>query len=148
LGEEAGRVSFTTELDCGNHRIREPSNEGFGTISVDLDSADNVLRAEDPVLIKIDVEGEELRVLKGSGRILQKKSLIAVVMETFRPHNFAQADLIAAEAILSEHGFVPMAYKPWQRELVVLTQPSDGGQNTIYVRGPGEVAQRLNPHFS
>ena len=141
-------MSFTTELDCGNHRIREPSNEGFGTISVDLDSADNVLRAEDPVLIKIDVEGEELRVLKGSGRILQKKSLIAVVMETFRPHNFAQADLIAAEAILSEHGFVPMAYKPWQRELVCY-DPTKRWRPKYDLRArTGEVAQRLNPDIS
>jgi hypothetical protein len=92
------------------------------------------LQHENPVVIKIDVEGEELGVLRGALNILAKPSLRAVVMETFRPLHHATPALIASEAILLEHGFIPMAYEPWKRELRPLLKPSDGTQNTIYVR--------------
>ena len=143
LSDQAGSVSFTADLDSGNHRIRDQAEAVNKTITVELARADDILRLEYPALMKIDVEGEELGVLKGGRSLLGKDSLRAVVMETFRPHNFATPTLIAAEAILREHDFVPMAYNPWRRELLPLVQPSDGAQNTIYVRDPLAVSARL-----
>jgi len=143
LSDEVGRVSFTADLDAGNHRVRWESDAEFGSVSVDFDRADNLLRGEDPVVMKIDVEGEELSVLKGSRDVLSKPSLAAVVMETFRPQNFAKPALIESEAILREHGFVPMAYDPWKRGLLPLVRPSDGAQNSIYIRSPDAVLSRV-----
>jgi FkbM family methyltransferase len=143
LSDFAGRVSFTADLDAGNHRVRDGGGPREKTITVDLARADDLLADENPALIKIDVEGEELGVLNGARDILAKPSLCAVVMETFRPSNFAEPALIAAEAILGEHGFVPMAYNPWKRDLQPLLRPSDGTQNTIYVRAPSAVGARL-----
>lgn len=143
LSEQAGEVSFTADLDAGNHRVRNQAEPAGNRITVKLARADDILGAENPVLIKIDVEGEELGVLQGGCGILAKPSLSAVVMETFRPHNFTQPALVAAEAILREHDFVPVAYDPWKRELMPLLQPSDGGQNTIYVRDPSGLVARL-----
>ncbi len=143
LAEEAGRVTFTADLDAGNHRLREPSDSSFGVIGVDLDKADNALRGESPVILKIDVEGEELGVLKGAREVLSSPSLSAIVMETFRPQNYADPKLIEAEEILRGHGFVPMAYDPWTRSLLPLANPGDGAQNTIYLRGAESVLSRL-----
>lgn len=143
LSDQAGQVTFTADLDAGNHRVHDGEKSASQTITVELARADDILERENPVLIKIDVEGEELGVLKGGRRVLARPSLCAVVMETFRPHNFAQPSLIAAEAILREHDFVPVAYDPWKRELSPLLQPADGGQNTIYVREPALLADRL-----
>jgi FkbM family methyltransferase len=134
LSDEVGRVGFTADLDAGNHRVQEQSGAGSSVIYVDLDRADNVLLGEDPVLLKIDVEGEELRVLKGALGVLSKPSLLAVVMETFRPQNFSVPSLIEAESILRGHGFVPVAYDPRGRKLRRLVRPNEGMQNTIYVR--------------
>jgi len=134
LSDFSGQVSFTADLDAGNHLVRDREEAGHPTVSVELRRADDVLRDTNPVVIKIDVEGEELGVLRGGRNILAKPSLRAVVMETFRPANFAKPALIASEAILLEHGFIPMAYEPWKRELMPLIKPSDGMQNTIYVR--------------
>ncbi len=143
VGEEVGRVSFTAELDAGNHRLREPADAGAGVTTVDLEQADHVLRGEIPVLLKIDVEGEELGVLKGARQVLSAPSLVAVVMETFRPQDFAEPKLIEAEALLREQGFTPVAYNPWKRSLMPLVKPSDGAQNTIYVRDSDAVRSRL-----
>jgi FkbM family methyltransferase len=134
LSDFAGQVTFTADLDAGNHRLRGGEETGNNTVAVELRRADDVLRDKNPVVIKIDVEGEELGVLRGGRNILAKPSLRAVVMETFRPFNFAKPALIAAEAILLEHGFIPMAYEPWKRELRPLLKPSDGMQNTTYIR--------------
>ena len=72
-------------------------------------------------------------------------------METFRPFNYAMPALIAAETILREHGFFPMAYNPWTRELTPLLLPNEGTQNTIYVRDSLTVGAHLkeaNPVYA
>ena len=143
LSDEVGRVTFTTNLDSGNHRVRKQSDAEFGSATVDFDRADNLLRGENPVVLKIDVEGEELGVLKGAGDVLSAPSLAAVVMETFRPQDFADPDLVESEAILREHDFIPVGYNPWSRDIAPLVKPGDGAQNTIYVRSQDAVLVRL-----
>jgi FkbM family methyltransferase len=143
LSDFAGQASFTADLDSGNHLIHGQEEADHQAVTVELQRADDVLRDKNPVVIKIDVEGEELGVLRGGRNILAKPSLRAVVMETFRPSNFAKPKLIASEAILFEHGFIPVAYEPRKRELRPLLKPSDGTQNTIYVRDHSAVLALL-----
>jgi FkbM family methyltransferase len=111
LGEKKQQVKFTSNLDAGNRRI-EGSEERNGSIVVDLERADSVLRRENPVAIKIDVEGEELGVLKGAREILSSPSLLALIVETFRPQNSRHPALIALEGLLNQYGFLPVAYDP------------------------------------
>ncbi len=143
LGDGDRQVTFTADHDAGNHELGDGEAQNGGTVTVDLRTADRLLAAERPVAIKIDVEGGELGVLRGGRAILGKPSLRAVVMETFRPLNYAEPSLVASEAILREHGFLPMAYEPWKRELRHLHEPSDGAQNTIYVREPTQLVPIL-----
>lgn len=70
---------------------------------------DDILSGEDPKLIKIDVEGFELRVLKGLEQLLIK-SRAPVVMEMIASH-LANADT-KAEDIVSF--MIGLGYKPFQ----------------------------------
>ncbi len=144
LGETTAEVRFSSDLDTGNHQLdsREPSRNGG--IQVKLLRMDDILSAEAPVLIKIDVEGSELSVLKGATETLKKPSLLALVIETFRPLNYQRSDLKKIEGLLKENGFLPSSYAPALRSLAPLQGPADGGQNTIYVRAGANVDERLN----
>jgi FkbM family methyltransferase len=141
LGERNEMAWFTVHLDSTNHQTGE-GTDGSGT-RVQLRRMDDVLSCERPCLIKIDVEGAELNVLRAAGDTLQRDSLLALVVETFRPRDHATPKLREMETLLSEHGFAPCAYDPWSRSIVELRDPAAGGQNTIYVRNLPEVASRL-----
>jgi len=143
VGESPGKAVFTSTLDAGNHLLRDGEAPPGGCIEVEVGRLDDLLGNESPTLIKIDVEGEELGVLRGGPKVLARSTLSAVIVETFRPHNFALPSLIAVEALLRDAGFQPMQYRPQTRELRPLEKPSDGSQNTIYVRDAQSVLKRL-----
>jgi FkbM family methyltransferase len=143
LAEEAGQVMFTSGFDTGNHRIKANAEVDCGTVTVDLVRADTILRGEAPVVLKIDVEGEELGVLKGAREVLSTSSLVSVVVETFRPQNANTPNLLALEELLREHGFLPMVYDPWRRTLQPILKKEEGSQNTIYVRSRDEALSRI-----
>jgi FkbM family methyltransferase len=142
LGEAVGTIPFTAELDAGNHRIPmvtdniggDACSSSVGQIDVPMTTADAALAGRTPVLIKIDVEGEELAVLNGARQVLARSGLVAVIIETFRPHNHGREPLITIERELSLLGFHPVEYSPVSRKIRSLTVPSDGSQNTIYLR--------------
>jgi FkbM family methyltransferase len=143
LGSEPGHARFTAGLDAGNHILRGDGESAADTVDVRIETLDAHLGDERPVLIKIDVEGEELGVLQGARASLERPSLAALIIETFRPSNHARPELVALEALLGDSGFQPMAYDPRTRLLRALREPSEGGQNTLYVRNPSSVSERL-----
>jgi FkbM family methyltransferase len=143
LGESARTALFTSGLDAGNHLIGEQDGEANERVSVEVGRMDDFLDREIPVLIKIDVEGQEVAVLRGGRAVLARDSLAAVIVETFRPANFGGPALVALEGILGEFGFNPMSYDPAKRILRPLLKPFEGSQNTIYVRDADATAMRL-----
>ena len=75
---------------------------------IKVSTLDNECFSSDPVLIKIDVEGFEENILRGSVDILMKDSLLAIIIEgqTKNVNN-----------ILSNFGFKDLNYEPFKREL-------------------------------
>lgn len=75
---------------------------------VEVSSLDVECCLEDPVLLKIDVEGYEENILKGAFKTLMKDSLLAIIIEgqTKNVNN-----------ILSSFGFEDFNYNPFKREL-------------------------------
>ena len=144
LSDAPGVVTMTADEDVGNHIVASASPQGKG-VAVPCDTLDRVCTGGTPVAVKLDLEGHELAALRGAGRILADAALLAVVVETFRPHNWQLESLRELERLLYDHGLTPHDYDPAARELVPLTEPSAGGQNTIFARVGAELTTRLNP---
>jgi FkbM family methyltransferase len=99
----------SSSLLISNHRQREafPGAESNRSISVEIRRLDEVLAARDlltPVLLKIDVQGGELGVLRGAEALL--KSIDAVLLEaSFVELYVGQALVDDLWSFLNGHGF-------------------------------------------
>ncbi|SKB05904.1 methyltransferase, FkbM family [Prosthecobacter debontii] len=143
VGDSPGRVRITTDLGPGNHLTMNVSEES-PSIEVDLVTMKCLSEKEGgPTFVKIDVEGYELEVLQGAGDLLSSRELIGFLIETFRPNNWHLPKFQELECLLAKYGFLPYAYDAAANRLYKLEKPSDGFNNTLYLRDINVVKQRL-----
>jgi len=137
-------LKFTSNLNTENHVVFNNScDRDTNIIDVPVRKLDGLIPECDPLLIKIDVEGFELQVLKGADKTLKSKSLLVVIMETF-----AKSDL---DKYLCEYGFKPYTYNPFNKELSVFNGKSKKvfHDNTLYIKNIEKVNERIksSPKF-
>ena len=139
LGSERGVARFTENLGTENHVSQ--NGDLSGTNEVQVATLDAMLEGLLPVLIKIDVEGFETKVMAGAARTLRQPSLQALIME--RANNGAAFgfDEDALHREIRALAFTPCAYDPWSRTLSRL--PDDAMGNLIYVKDFAAAQRRL-----
>ncbi|MFN2601740.1 MAG: FkbM family methyltransferase [Gemmatimonadaceae bacterium] len=147
-GSEDGELVFTKGLDSVNHVVG-PDDHTKGGTTVRVRRLDTVLHAENPVVMKIDVEGYEMLVLRGAEALLNNDTLLAVVLEMNGSGARYGIDEKEIDELMVRHGFVARSYDPRERKLTPVPNPNPSG-NRIYVRNPADVEQRLRsaPRFS
>lgn len=138
LSFTAGKLRFSSDLDTVNHVLRD--GEEVKSIDVDVSRLDDLLTVDpnQAVVIKIDVEGHELSVLKGAESTLKSTNVLAVVMETNGSglsYGVTDDDLVD---FMSKCGFEALGYLAMQRKL---TTPHGG--NTVFVRDKVAMMERL-----
>lgn len=103
-----------------------------------------------PALIKIDVEGFELPVLRGSGDLLERPELMALIMELNGSGTRYGVDEREILILMKDRGFIPCHYNPFSRMLQPLDGKDTSGGNTIFVRDVAGTSSRLlaAPSFS
>lgn len=143
VGSEHGTVMLTSELRAANHIVGADDAADTSQVAVPLTRLDDELEQTAPALIKIDVEGYEQAVLDGAQAVLRKESLLAVILEDvglgrrYGPSSDQHARMLGL-------GFRSYRYEPGTRELVDLDgEPNRAGFNTLYVRNPALVKERL-----
>ena len=140
LGDEEGRLLFSSGSDTMNHVVTEDEARTIPTVEVPVKRVDDVVTGIAPRLAKIDVEGWEAHVLKGLTRILDDPDLAAVIMETNESSDrYRENGQDEAEAIMVAAGFKACAYDPFKREIV----EGEGAENTIFVRDFDSVRERV-----
>lgn len=138
VGDTEGELRFSTDESCMNHVLAEGE---FVTNSVAVPVLPlDVALPEPPALIKIDVEGFETMVLKGAQKTLASPQLIALLIELNGSGSRYGFDEGAIPDALSEFGFHPYSYNPWQRKLSPLATKSQSSGNTLFIRNI-ELAQ-------
>jgi FkbM family methyltransferase len=141
VGKEPGELRFSTGSGPTNHVLTDGEGDAQ-SVTVPVDSLDNIAAGWAPVMMKIDVEGFEANVIQGAPELLAQPSLQAVLIELNglgARYGFSDADI---HARLLEFGFHPMRYDPFARRLVALEGHNTSG-NTLYVRPSEALEQRL-----
>lgn len=142
LGSEEKTVLFSTRLDTVNHIIASSSNYEAYSSEIKLTTLDNVLKDhENPLMIKIDVEGFEAEVLMGMRSTLLSGRLKAIIIELNSSGMRYGFDDDIIDLNLRSHGFEPFDYDPLTRLLSPLKHFTT--TNTIYIRDKDFVFRRL-----
>lgn len=142
VGAASGRARITVALDTGN-RITARADASDETIEVEVVALDAIDGARDACIVKIDVEGFELEVLKGAPRLLESPTLLGVIMETNRAASGQGGSDTAAHEVMLAIGFKPFTYEPFTRRLVSLGTSLKQDANTIYVRDVARAQERV-----
>jgi FkbM family methyltransferase len=139
LGAEDGMLRFTEGLGTENYVCLDSAVRD--TIKVGVTTLDKMLADQKPVLLKMDVEGFETKVITGAGQTLSCPTLQAIIIERYgNAERYGDNEAKLHERIRS-NSFEPCTYSPRNRTLCRLA-PDDTG-NIIYVRNFDTAQQRL-----
>lgn len=127
IADRPGVLRFSSTDDTMN-RIVEA--DGEGVISVEVETVDGLLEGNCPMLMKIDVEGHEHKVLAGAASTLRDPRLGAVLMETNGLSDNLGHTKERLTDIMRGLGFTLCHYDAVRRELM----PGQRGNNSIFVR--------------
>ena len=143
VGSKKGVLSFTEKFDTVNHVVlNEESEQEVSLVKVPVEKLDGLLKgAEQPLLLKIDVEGFELEVIDGARILLGGTDLKAIIIELNGSGVRYGYDEQKIHAQLLGFGFRSYIYNPFERELEDAT--GFGKFNTIYLRDLDFVKRRL-----
>ena len=128
---------FTNDLDTVNHVSKVKDKN---TIELDVDTLDNFIDFKNKnVFIKIDVEGYELNVLKGSLDLLSSNQVFGILVETNDSSDMYDIKSDEIFNLLSNYGFKPVDYD-FENNTIASYKKND---NTIFVKNINEISNRL-----
>lgn len=142
IGSSQSTLHFTSDNNCENHALT-PNERTDRAIRVSVQPLDVILNGASPTLIKIDVEGLEMEVLKGATKTLENHALKAVIIElngNSQRYGYEEQDIVT---LMVEKGFLPYAYDPLEREVKKLSGQNPLSDNTLFIRDPEFVFERV-----
>ena len=142
LADRPGQLSFTADEDTTNHVVTATDSHD-NVINVEVGTLDDVLRGASPALMKIDVEGFELPVIRGAHATLSNSALHSVVMElngSGRRYGFDEAEIVS---LMHGYGFRAHSYEPFERRLIPRADAAPATANILFVRNVHHVAGRI-----
>lgn len=141
-GATEGNLRFTKSFDTVNHVVAENDFQE-DAIEVPVVTMDYLFSNHLPVLLKIDVEGFELNVLKGGKNVLTSNDLKAIIIELNGSGNRYGISDDKVHNLLLSYDFLPYSYNPFDRRLTsISTLPGNG--NIIYIKDKSFVEERIN----
>jgi FkbM family methyltransferase len=142
VGSSAGMVRMTSGQDTTNHVLGDGDPRGDANVQVPVVTLDAALAGRRPFMLKIDVEGFELEVVRGASECLAAPTLQCVIMELNacgQRYGRSDAELLAR---MRDYGFEPYGYEPRTRRLAQPMAAERTG-NTIFLRDRSLLEQRL-----
>lgn len=143
LGSSEGEARITVDRDTMNHilTIDLPLEEA---VPVQVQTLDSHCRERTPLAVKIDVEGFELEVLKGSKDVLSSTDLKLIIIEMNQSGIQYGVDDVQLREVLSEAGFSRYQYRPFERLFEPAGDEVVVEGNAIYLRDVGFLQSRVS----
>jgi FkbM family methyltransferase len=141
LASQKGELLFSLGNDSSMNHVRISNEKNEHTVSVEIDSLDNVLKGVHPNLLKIDVEGFEQEVLLGAKNLLASNSLKAIIIELNSSGLKYGVTDVEIHLLLQSYSFQPYTYHPFTRTLDNVNYTKH--QNIIYIRDVEVVMERV-----
>jgi FkbM family methyltransferase len=156
VGTRAGSAALTATLGTADHiAAGEPSE--INTISVSMTTLDVAVMGASPVsLVKIDVEGFEVEVLRGASDLLTRDDAPVWIMEVNGLSERYGAGDAMIEDIFRRHGYGMYLYDADTNRLLEAATPAfqaayedrsrwiiEVGINVIFIRDLGKAVARL-----
>lgn len=118
LSDRTCKTDILLQSDSQTHslELRRPNTSGSGISreTIDISTLDDFVaihRFAQIDLLKIDVEGHELAVLRGAAKLFERQQINVVLLEaTLDPDDSVHTQLAAAIAWLQPHGFKLTAF--------------------------------------
>jgi FkbM family methyltransferase len=146
VSDAHGMLRFTQNQDSMNHVVSRDESGVLSAIEIKVVTLDDELAdlpPEQPLVLKIDVEGHEYSVIAGARNVLSKDTTIAVIMET---NGSGLRYGVSDEVLFCEMrtlGFKPCIYDIEARNLSVISHPLPSHTNTIFVKNVDDIRQKL-----
>jgi FkbM family methyltransferase len=145
LGAETGDLCFSADIDTVNHVLTE-KEICTNSVTTPVRRLDDVLQNRKPLVIKIDVEGFETKVVQGAANTFGDMNLLAVIIELNGSGMRYGFDEDSLHKKILEFGFQTYRYEPVSRTCQPNNMQRCYSGNTLYIRDIGAVMDRLrNP---
>ena len=143
VGKEESTLFFTNSFDVENHVLpgNDPLFDVNNTIEVKVKRIDEIVAGNEPVVMKMDIEGFEIPALEGAKRLLSGNVLKAIIIElngSGSKYGFKDDDI---HELLLSHGFKPFKYHPFERTFEEVEKY--GTFNTIYLKDKEWASERV-----
>jgi len=142
LANKKGTLSFSADFDTMNHVV-DKAMAGGNSVQVKVVALDSLLKKEKPVLLKMDLEGYELPVLRGGSRVLARGSLLAVICEVNQAGNRYGHHPRELFLLMKKSGFKSFLFDPFSRRLSLLAPGRQVDGNVIFARSLEKIRARL-----
>ncbi len=137
LGDKTEISFITSNHDSENHIIPNSNNLDQ---SIQINRLDDLL-IEIPILIKIDTEGFEFKILQGSKRIIENDSQKAIILE-MNGASLRYGDKDSdVHNLLTAHGYKIYTYLPFEKKLKLSNSFKSG--NNIYIKDLDFITNRV-----
>jgi FkbM family methyltransferase len=140
VSNSTAQMKISNHLDAMNHVLDE-NDTSTNYELVNTTSLDKLIEENAPTVLKIDVEGAELSVIKSGLTGLKRETIKAIIIETNGDDAKLAEERNQVKAILNSAGFEAVNYEPFSRKLT--STNNLGEHNTIFVRDKKEIQKKM-----